>query len=131
MRRIMTICLLILSGAVLAGVYAQQAEQTRPLVFVAIYERGSAWDDSKGAFQQTGINEHRDYLRLNGEKLLAAAPFLQGIGPGASDRTVGMVMVPAATQEEAQALVGKDPAVAGNLMKVTVRRWLVERVKAY
>ena len=103
----------------------------RPEVFVALYERGPGWDDAKGAFAQTGINEHMQYLRANGDKLIAAAPFGQGITAGSTDRTVGMVIIRASSQEEAQALLSADPSIAGKLMKATVRRWLVERVKAY
>jgi uncharacterized protein YciI len=107
------------------------AAQPRAPLFVVIYERASAWDDSKPAFEQPGINEHRQYLRANAEKLVGAAPFLQGLSAGSADRTVGMVIVMAASQEEAQALAAADPAVTVNLMKITVRRWLVEGVKAY
>lgn len=103
----------------------------RPQVFVVIYERGSAWDDSKGAFQQTGIQDHMQFLRTNIEKLLGAAPFMQALAAGATDRTVGMVIVTAASQEEAQALVESDPAVSTKLMQATVRRWLADRVRAY
>ncbi|MGH9814984.1 MAG: hypothetical protein ACRD5F_04670 [Candidatus Acidiferrales bacterium] len=110
---------------------APAAAQPRPPVFVAIYERGSAWDDGKGAFVQTGIQEHMQFLRANSAKLVGAAPFEQGISAGGTDRAVGMVVVMAASQEEAQALISADPAIAGNLMKATVRRWLVDRVKAY
>lgn len=105
--------------------------QPRSPVFVAIYERGPAWDDAKGAFVQTGIQEHVQFLRANAANLVGAAPFQQGISVGGTDHTVGMVVVMAASQEEAQALISADPAIAGNLMKATVRRWLVDRMKAY
>ena len=107
------------------------APAPRPQVFVAIYERGAAWQDDKSAFAQTGINDHMQYLRANFGKLLAAAPFEQGIAAGAGDRIVGMVVVSAASQAEAEALVAADPAIAGGLMKATVRHWLVELVKPY
>jgi len=111
---------------------AQRAvAQPRPLIFVALYERGPAWDDAKGAFQQTGIVEHMQFLRASAEKLMGAAPFQQGIAPGGADRTVGMVVVMAATQEEAESLIAADPAVANKLMKATVRRWLADRVRGY
>ena len=103
----------------------------RQSAFVALYERGPAWDDAKGAFQQTSINEHMQYLRANLEKLIAAAPFRQGVEAGASDRTVGMVIVLASSQEEAERLIANDPAVAQKLMVVKVRQWMVERVKSY
>ena len=39
--------------------------QPRPPVFVAIYERGPAWDATKGTLQQAGIAEHMQFLRTN------------------------------------------------------------------
>jgi len=104
---------------------------SRPLAFVLIYERGPAWDDTKGTLAQVGINGHMQHLRANSTKLLAAGRFEQGSGVGGTDRTVGMVVVAAANQEEAEALVAADPAISGRLMTATVRRWLVERIKPY
>ena len=105
--------------------------QARQPAFVAIYERGPTWDDSKGAFEQAGINEHMQFLRSNSNTLIGAGPFRQGIGPGATDRTVGMVVLLAATQDEAERLIATDPAVVGKLMRATVRQWLAERVRSY
>ena len=110
---------------------AQNPATQRGPVFVAIYDRGPAWDDSKAALQQTGIAEHSQFLRSNSEKLIAAAPFQQALATGGSDRAVGMVIALAATQEEAEGLIATDPAIAGRLMTATVRRWLVDRVKGY
>ena len=106
-------------------------ESPRPQVFVAIYERGSAWADGKSAFEQAGIQEHMAYLRANWATLIGAAPFEQGISAGAADRVVGMVLVLATNQQEAEALIAADPAISGNLMKATVRHWLADQVKAY
>ena len=107
------------------------ATQSRQSAFVALYERGPAWDDAKGVFQQTGVNEHIQFLRANGEKLIAAAPFRQGLEAGATDRTVGMVVVLASSQEEAERLIANDPAIVQKLMVVKVRQWMVERVRSY
>lgn len=103
----------------------------RPALFVAIYERGPAWDDAKGALEQSRIQEHMAYLRANLEKLVGAAPFQQGISVGSTDPTVGMVVVAADNQEDAQRFVAGDPAIAAGLMKTTVRRWLADYVKAF
>ena len=107
------------------------ATQARQPAFVAIYERGSAWDDSKGVFEQAGINGHMQFLRSNSDKLIGAGRFRQGTEPGATDRTVGMVVLLAATQEEAERLIANDPAIVGNVMRATVRQWLAERVRSY
>jgi len=107
------------------------AAQARQPAFVAIYERGSAWDDSKGVFEQAGINGHMQFLRANSDKLIGAGRFRQGTEPGSTDRMVGMVVLLAATQEEAERLIANDPAVVGNVMGATVRQWLAERVRGY
>lgn len=107
------------------------AAQPRQPAFVAIYERGSAWDDSKGVFEQAGINGHMQFLRANSDKLIGAGRFRQGTEPDATDRMVGMVVLMAATQEEAERLIANDPAVVGNVMRATVRQWLAERVRSY
>jgi len=127
----------ILAGIVVVSQYGgtQQPQTTapaaRPLVFVAVYERGEAWDDSKGALQQSGIEAHMQYLRANIERLIAAAPFRQGLEAGSQDRTVGMVITLASSQEDAERLIAADPAIAGKLMRATVRRWMVDRVRAH
>ena len=107
------------------------ATQPRQNAFVALYERGPAWDDTKGAFQQTAINEHMQFLRANLDRLIAAAPFRQGVEAGGTDRTVGMVIVLASNQEEAERLIANDPAIAQKLMVARVRQWMVERVRSY
>jgi hypothetical protein len=107
------------------------ATPARQSAFVALYERGPAWDDAKGALQQTAINEHMQYLRANIDKLIAAAPFRQGLEAGGTDRTVGMVIVLASSQEEAERLIANDPAVAQKLMVAKVRQWMVDRVRSY
>jgi uncharacterized protein YciI len=98
---------------------------------VVLYERGPAWDDAKGTMQQTGVNEHIQFLRANIDNLIAAAPFRQGLEAGSTDRTVGMVVVLASSQEEAERLVANDPAIVQKLMVVKVRQWMVERVRSY
>jgi hypothetical protein len=103
----------------------------RPQVFVAVYERGTVWDDGKGAFEQAGIGGHIQFLRTNADKLVGAAPFGDSLAAGSSDRIVGMVIIAAASQQEAESLIAGDPAVSSKLMKATVRRWMVDRLKAY
>lgn len=131
------LAIILVPAALLIAHSASQTPQApapaaqRPAVFAVIYERGPAWDDAKGAFEQSSIPEHMQFLRENAEKVVGAAPFQQGIAPGSTDRIVGMVIVAATNQEEAQQIIAGDPAVAANVMKATVRRWLVDRVKGY
>ncbi len=135
-RRLFWVAVLI---GVSAGPFETLGEQAHPPTaaqprlpaFVAIYERGSAWDDSKGVFEQAGINGHMQFLRANSDKLIGAGRFRQGTEPNATDRMVGMVVLLAATQEEAERLIANDPAVVGNVMRATVRQWLAERIRSY
>jgi uncharacterized protein YciI len=110
---------------------AAQAGQSRSPVFVAFYERGPAWDAAKDTFHQTSIPEHMQFLRGNADTLVGAAPFQQGLAVGGSDRAVGMVIVMAASQADAEKLIAGDPAIVSKVMTATVRRWLVERLRAY
>lgn len=103
----------------------------RPLAFVVIYRRGPMWDETKDVLSQTGIDAHMQHLRSNSAKLIAAGRFDVGPGGGEGDLDVGMVVVAAKGQAEAEALIAADPAIAGHLMTATVRRWLVQRIKAY
>ena len=128
---------MLMATVLVAGVQAgaqppsPAPSQERSSVFVAIYERGPKWDATKEALQQTGIADHMQFLRGNADKLVAAAPFQQGLAAGGRDRTVGMVIVLAPAQDEAEKLVAGDPAIASGLMTAAVRRWLVERVRAH
>lgn len=136
MRRLFWLAILLGVAAGTLETLGEQAPaaptaQPRQPAFVALYERGPAWDDAKGAFQQTPINEHMQFLGANIDKLIAAAPFRQGVEAGATDRTVGMVIVLASSQEEAERLLANDPAVVQKLMVVKVRQWMVERVRSY
>lgn len=100
-------------------------------LFAALYERGSAWEHGKGVFEQKGIDAHMQYLRAHAAKLLGAGRFGHATDAAATDHTVGLVIITAASQEEAEAFFSADPAVTGRVLKVTVRRWEARRVKAY
>jgi len=123
--------MLLMVAGLTAVVRAQQPAQqpARLPMFVVVYERGAAWDDAKGAFQQASIPEHMQFLRTLGEPLVGAGPFRQGVAPGTADRVVGMVIVRAASQEEAQALIARDPGIVSNVMKATVRSWMTEGLR--
>jgi uncharacterized protein YciI len=101
------------------------------LLFVALYERGPAWTAGKGVFEQAGIEAHMQHLRANADKLLGAGRFGHATDAAATDRAVGLVIVAASSQSEAEALFAADPAVSSGLMKATVRRWEARRLKAY
>jgi uncharacterized protein YciI len=102
----------------------------KPQAFLAVYERGPAWNDDKGTMEQAGIDEHIKYLRANSRQLLAAGRF-EDANLAAGDRAVGVVVVGAANRAEAAAFFAADPAITGNLMTVTVRHWLIGVMRAY
>ena len=85
----------------------------------------------KRRWRSRRLIRHMAFLQRNFDKLTGAAPFQQGLAAGGADRVVGMVIATAATEDDAERLVGSDPAVASGLMKATVRRWLAERLKSY
>jgi uncharacterized protein YciI len=103
----------------------------RGRLFVALYERGSAWNRSKGVFEQEGIEGHMQHLRANAVSLLGAGRFAQATDPATADPMVGLVIATAASQAEAEALFAADPAVASKVMKVVVRPWEARRLRAY
>ena len=81
--------------------------------------------------EQAGIEAHMQHLRANADKLLGAGRFGHATDAAATDRAVGLVIVTASSQSEAEALFAADPAVSSGLMKITVRRWEARRLKAY
>lgn len=77
----------------------QQTAQTKQY-FIAIFSRGTAWDDAKPANEQIGFKEHSDNLRrLRSEKRLA-------IGGRYGDK--GMVIVEAPNEDDARSLFASD-----------------------
>ncbi len=100
-------------------------------LFAALYERGDAWKAGTGVFEQDGIEAHMQYLRSHASRLQAAGRFGHATDAGAADHSVGLVIVTAASQEEAEAFFAGDPAVIGKVLKVAVRRWEARRLKAY
>ncbi|MFY9619504.1 MAG: hypothetical protein WAM70_10665 [Pyrinomonadaceae bacterium] len=81
----------------------QQTAQTKPY-FIAIFSRGTAWDDAKAANEQIGFKEHSENLRrLRSEKRLA-------IGGRYGDK--GMVIVEATSEDDARSLFVSDVMVS-------------------
>ena len=81
----------------------QQTAQTKQY-FVAIFSRGTAWEDAKPANEQIGFKEHSENLRrLRSEKRIA-------IGGRYGDK--GMVIVEAKNEDDARSLFVSDVMVA-------------------
>lgn len=81
----------------------QQTAQTKQY-FIAIFSRGTAWEDAKPANEQIGFKEHSENLRrLRAEKKIS-------IGGRYGDK--GMVIVEATSEEDARSLFVSDVMVA-------------------
>jgi len=81
----------------------QQTAQTKQY-FIAIFSRGSAWEDAKPANEQIGFKEHSENLRrLRSEKRLA-------IGGRYGDK--GMIIVEAPSEDDARSLFASDVMVS-------------------
>ena len=80
----------------------QQTAQAKQY-FIAIFSRGTAWEDAKPANEQIGFKEHSENLRrLRSEKRIA-------IGARYSDK--GMVIVEAKDENDARSLFVSDVMV--------------------
>jgi hypothetical protein len=136
MRRVLVGCVVLVTLGLLgmrsgAQTPAAPAQAARPAVFVAIYERGAAWDAAKSAFQQANVAEHRQFLQGLGERRLGAAPFMEALPQGSRDSVVGLVILTAASKEEAEAALAPDAAITSGVMKLTVRRWMADSLKGF
>ena len=96
-------------------------------VFAAIYERGSAYQKEKTIFQQSTIKEHIAHHEALGDKLIAAGP-LKALP---EDRTIGIVVFEAESEEQAGQWLGKDPAVVSKVLNATVRQWGAPRIREF
>lgn len=100
----------------------------RPQVFAAVFERGPAWDAQKSVLEQKGVQEHIRNNRSLGDKLIGAAPFTP---TDEKDLIVGMVVLTAASREEAQTWLDRDPMIVDKVMTAKLRRWHVDALKNY
>ena len=92
-----------LSLAQSAGGLPQETAQTKQY-FIAIFSRGTAWDDGKPANEQIGFKEHSENLRrLRAEKKIS-------IGGRYADK--GMVIVEAKNEDDARTLFAADVMVS-------------------
>ena len=71
------------------------------------------------------------FLRANSDKLIGAGRFRQGTEPGATDQPGWGRWSCWPQRRRPERLIANDPAVAGNVMRATVRQWLAERVRSY
>lgn len=101
-----------------AGNMVSSANPEKLKVFVAIYERGPAYRRGTPIFQQPTITEHIAHHEALGDKLIAAGPLK--ILP--EDKVVGVIVLEAEGDEEAQRWFRKDPAIVGKVLSGIVRQ---------
>lgn len=106
---------------------AQEEGVAKDGVFAVIYERGSAYDDSKNITEQANIKDHIAYGQTLGDKFLAGGL----LGTLTQDKVLGMVVFEAANIEAAKQWVSQDPGVQNNVLNANVRHWQVTSIKAY
>ncbi|MEP6722342.1 MAG: YciI family protein [Variovorax sp.] len=84
--------------------------------FVIYYRPGPAWIEGKSVFEQP-LQAHLAYMRS-----LTAAGTLR-IGGPFTDDCGGLIVVDAASGEEAQAIFEADPAVRDRIMVAQAHPW--------
>jgi uncharacterized protein YciI len=84
-------------------------------LFAVVFRTGPAWDAAKPPAAQPGFKDHSaNIMRLKSEGRLL-------IGGRFSD--MGLLVVRAATREEAQSLLDRDPTVASGVFRAEVHPW--------
>lgn len=113
MRPVLAVLLLALA----AGPAMAQAPAAAPVVvYVISYRTGPSWKPGKPMAEQA-IGPHGAYMRrlFDEGRMLAAGPTLDIDG--------GVVLLRAASLDEAQAVMAADPAVTSGLFVGEVRAW--------
>jgi uncharacterized protein YciI len=103
--RIPVVSLIVLAACLSFAAAAHQSQDKTPAkqYFIAIFSRGSAWDENKQANEQTGFKQHSENLRrLRDEKKIS-------IGGRYGDK--GMVIIEAQNEDEARSLFASDTMV--------------------
>lgn len=97
-----------------AAIHAQEAQRA-PDTFVVLFRVGPAWDPAKPPSEQRHFAAHSaNIAALKKEDRLV-------LGGRFSD--VGLVLIRAADEEEARALIQRDPSVAEGTFKFEIHPW--------
>jgi uncharacterized protein YciI len=84
-------------------------------LFAIVFRAGPAWDRAKPPADQSHFKDHSaNIAKLEGEGRLV-------VGGRFSD--LGLLLVRAASREEAQSWVDRDPAVAAGVFMAEVHAW--------
>jgi len=107
--RLITTAWLLLCGGAL------QAQEMPDAVFAVTFRTGLAWDAVKPPDEQARFADHSANLR----ELRAAGNILLGGRFG----DVGLILLKAANETEARALIARDPAVQTGVIQADVNAW--------
>lgn len=110
------------TAAGLAASGAVAADAPPPVYFVLFHTPGPGWKAGVSFRDQPGVMDHVGYMGqfLAQGQLVMGGPFLDDSG--------GMMIMRAASIEEARARALADPTVKGGLLKVMVRPWLAAMI---
>ena len=92
-------------------------------LFVIEHAPGSGWEAGTDFREQPGIEDHFAFMSSLHERgvLVIGGPFMDEVG----DRPVGMAVVRAASEDDADALAAQDQSVVKGLLTYRVRPWRV------
>ena len=121
------LCSCLALPAYAAGETPKAVPRPADPVFVAFYERGSAYADGVLVPEQQHFREHVEHLQSRKEWLIGGGPF----APRANDEGVGLVVFRAVGLTEAERWMAHDPAVVAGVFKVVVRQWQVGGIREY
>lgn len=87
------------------------------MYIAVIYTKGPAWTSREAAHEM--IQAHIAYQHKNADlgKLMMGGPFVGEVG--------GMGIFEVESKAEAEAIVAKDPAVAGGIYNVELHEWRI------
>ncbi|HXN01370.1 MAG TPA: SRPBCC domain-containing protein [Candidatus Dormibacteraeota bacterium] len=96
------------------------AAERSPQYQVLFHRPGIAWQPGVPFREQRGVEHHQGFMkRLQDDGLLVVG------GPFLDEESGGMVVLRAASVDDATHLAHSDPSIEAGLLTVTVRPWLV------
>ena len=89
--------------------------------YVIVHHRGPAWQDGVPYLEQPAIGGHIGFMQDVTDRGLRVlgGPYIDDDPTG----IVGMAIVSAASQEEAEAIAAEDPTIASGMISPRVRPW--------
>ena len=94
------------------NVFSQDTIQDQDELFIVLYTTGDSWDTSKEFYEQSYASEHSAHL--------AGLRELEKITLGGRYGDVGMIILVANDEADAQRIINEDPAVEGQIFNVEI-----------